>query len=128
MKPVYCWLFSCLFAATALAEQGISWINPAGISGALLLCGDSEPSAVVTEKFKQVAGDDETQIVVIKSGGTPVSAANVLPRSIVVCGQFDAQERSRLLDAVTANPDRIGFCLAPGVSVAIHGRRIRVLD
>jgi cyanophycinase len=121
------WLLCWSFAAAVFAEDGISWIDPAGVSGALLLCGDTEPSAAIAEQFKRLAGDDEAHIVVIKSDGTSASAANVLPGAIVVCGQFDAQDRSRLLDAVTANPDRVGFSLAPGASVAIHGRRVRVL-
>jgi len=122
------WLLCWSFAAAVFAQDRIPWVDPRGISGALLLCGNAEPSPAVSQNFKQLAGDDEARIVVIKLDGDPATAVNVLPGAIVVCAELGDRQRSRLLDAVTASADRVGFCLAPGASVSVLGRRIRVLD
>jgi len=72
---------SCLIAllllclpASALA-QARSRIDPAGIGGALLLCGRGDISQPAVEKFFALAGGDNAKIVVLACG----TSAQILP-------------------------------------------------
>src|SRR5260370_119869 len=72
-----CWLIASLLLclpASALA-QARSRIDPAGIDGALLLCGRGDISQAAVEKFFALAGGDNAKIVVLACG----TSAQVLP-------------------------------------------------
>jgi cyanophycinase len=103
------------------------WIDPAGIPGSLLLCGDSEPSPALLEKLSKSAGD-QPRIVVIRSDSSSTTALDTLPGAIVHCGPINDERRARMIAAVTEHPDRVGFCLPPGTTVLIRGRQIRLVE
>src|SRR5947208_3553180 len=65
--------FRCLFLFLALlalpsAAAGQTSIDPAGINGALLLCGSNNVSPETFDKFVELAGGSQAKIVVLKVG------------------------------------------------------------
>src|SRR5689334_20174565 len=104
------------------------WIDPTGIAGSLLICGDNEPSAAVMEKLSESTKDELRTVVIRQTDRSPSAALNTLPGAVVHCGPFDDEHRARLVAAVTEHPDRVGFCLPPGSAMLIRGRQIKVLE
>jgi cyanophycinase len=110
------------------SSPGFPWIDPAGIPGSLLLCGDSEPSPSVLEKLSKSAGDQPRIVVIQSDASSSTTALETLPGAIIHCGPFDDQRRARMIAAVTERPDRVGFCLSPGTTMLIRGRQIRLVE
>lgn len=122
---VWCW------AVCASASDGLPpfpWIDPDGVAGAMLICGDDPPAPNVLSQFRDLARDQETKVINIRpSDEISDENRNVLPGALVVCGPFDQQLRGRLLTAVTRHPDHVGICLNRGAALAIRGRQMQVL-
>src|SRR5689334_16633375 len=117
-----------LFAVGAVNASDIPWIDPDGISGAVLLCGNKQPSSLIIQRFHELAGSQSSQIIVLAAsdtGGTPL--ADVIPGTIIVCGPLGDQRREALIAAVTKRPETVALHFADGAAIAIHGRRIDVL-
>jgi len=107
---------------------GFPWIDPAGISGSLLLCGDSEPPPALVEKAGKPASDQSRIVVIPHSASSSLTALETLPGAIVHAGPFDDEHRARLIAAVSGRPNRVGFCLSSGSAMLIRGRQIKILE
>src|ERR1051325_5869510 len=104
------------------------WIDPNGISVAVLLCGNTQPSSSVVRYFGELAHGAQSQIIVVAaSDEATASLVDVVPGTMIDCGPLDDGRRDRLIAAVTERPDRVVFHIPGGAALALHGRRIDVL-
>jgi hypothetical protein len=119
-----------LVAAYVFADPptGFPWIDPTGIAGSLLVCGENEPSTAVMEKLSESTKDELRTVVIRQTDHSSPAALDNLPGAVVHCGPFDDKHRAQLLAAVTEHPDRVGFCVPPGSAMLIRGRHIELLD
>lgn len=123
----FVWCYA-LFASASDGPPPFPWIDPDGVSGAVLLCGGEKPTAAVHSRFHELAGDLATKIITLQQRDVITNESlSVLPGAIVVSGPFDQQLRGQLLTAVTKHPDRVGICLPRGAALAIRGRQMDVL-
>jgi len=127
-------LIPCFFilcgplAAAADSPAPFPWLDPAGVSGALLLCGANAPSPTTIEKFNKAAGGSEKRIVVIPPEDTSASSAlNMIPGALVACAPLDESHRARFINTLTDHADKFVLNLAPGSAVMIRGRQIEIL-
>src|SRR4051794_23407713 len=112
----------------AVVGDDIPWIDRDGISGAVLLCGNKQPSSLIIQRFHELLDSQSSEIIVIAAsdmGATPL--ADVIPGTIIDCGSLDGRRREELIGAVTKRPDRVAIHFADGAAIAIYGRRIDVL-
>jgi cyanophycinase len=133
ISGVGCALLSLSCVAACLggeADGGFPWVDPEGVSGAVLFAG-GELTEAAREKFKAFASGKEARMVVVSSerGGSDavLASAAELPGAIVAGGFLDQQNRERLIAAVGKQPDHVGFCVERGAGLAIQGRRLEVL-
>src|SRR4029453_579838 len=59
------WLSSALHAQQPQPPSGVQWIDPAGLSGSLVIHGGGDLTDAVRDKFLNLAGDKAARIVVI---------------------------------------------------------------
>jgi cyanophycinase len=126
-------LICCLlaFAATIASAgdppAGFPWIDPTGIPGSMLLCGESEPAPDLIKQLPELAGEEPRIVVIRQNDRSAATALETLPGAIVHCGPFNDQNRAELIAAVTERPDRVGFCLPPGSVMLFRGRQINLV-
>src|SRR5882724_5867838 len=90
-------LLTMLVAAALRAADepaGFPWLDPDGVRGALLVCGGAEPAQTILDKFSELAGGNESRIIVVR--GTDASSPilqDALPGAILECGPWDEQQR-----------------------------------
>ena len=66
--------------------SGFPWIDPDGIPGALLLCGNKQPSSSVVRKFGELARGSQSQILVIETtDDRSTELLDVIPGTIIDC-------------------------------------------
>ena len=128
-------ILSLLFAVVASATRGeedlipFPWLDSSGLATATLVSGAEEPSPQLLSQFHDLTRGAESRVIVVKSGEQPSPAAHdSLPAAILLCDSPGDTPRSRLLDAVSKNRDRVGIRLAPGAAFSIHGRKLDVLS
>jgi cyanophycinase len=128
MRASFFVILLALSVIDATWASDIPWIDPDGISGAILLSGGKQPSSSVVRKFSDLAGGRASQIIVVAPIDNAASAlADVIPGTIIDCGPLDHRRREELIAAIAKRPKCVAFHLADGAAVAIHGRRIDVL-
>ena len=75
-----CLTFLFLLAAPARADEfpvpQLSGINPAGIDGALVICGGGELPPVAIEQFVELAGGEDAKLVVIPTASNRADQAD----------------------------------------------------
>jgi cyanophycinase len=123
-------LVALVTAATTVADEPAArpWIDPAGISGALLICG-RPPAQAILDRFGELAGEDESHVMVVPgSEDSSPTVSEALPDAVVAHGSWSEKVRERLLAAVNEQPGRVGFCIDPAAAMVIRGRRIEVLE
>src|ERR1700722_19082685 len=67
------WLFGIVFlgCVSSAVHSQTRRIDPAGIDGALLLCGGGSVSQEAQDRFIALAGGDKARIVIVKTKETP---------------------------------------------------------
>jgi len=120
------WLLAigCLEATAASDGDGFPWIDPAGMSGTLVLVGGGEVPAEIRQECARLAAGEEARIVAAAS----LEAGNdVLPGIIVESGFREQDGRQRLIAAVTREPQCVGLGISDGAALVIRGRRVDVI-
>ena len=99
------WLFAFLQPLGAADDAArFPWIDPDGIPGALLLCGNKQPSSSVVSKFGELARGSQSQIIVIEpTDNRSTELLDVIPGTIIDCGPFNDRRREQLIASITGS-------------------------
>ncbi|MBM3994001.1 MAG: hypothetical protein FJ303_07590 [Planctomycetes bacterium] len=154
MRPIYRLFVVAVtaFLFTGTTQAQAPRIDPAGISGALLLCGQGDVSTTALEKLLELAGGDKAKIVVLaanektklpaglaqsgerlrvvlaKNAADPLRDATAVWLMVESAGDWrDVIKQHRLIEQCQAVLNRGGLIGAAGIGAELIGNELKLL-